>query len=100
MPCGRVHMTSVGRFIAMAFFSCVAPAYAQRPDLPPALYRDGEPDQRYPAISRGIQFVSRGSTVNGTLFRAAGKGAHPTVILFHGLPGNEQNLDLLRAIQR
>lgn len=93
-------MTEVGRKTAMAFFLCAVRAHAQVPDLPPALYRDAEADAQYPAMSRGIQFQSHGSTVNGTLFRAAGKGVHPTVILFHGLPGNEQNLDLMRAIQR
>ena len=34
------------------------------------------------------------------LFVAAGKGPHPTVILMHGLPGNERNLDLAQAIRR
>jgi pimeloyl-ACP methyl ester carboxylesterase len=32
--------------------------------------------------------------------RPAGEGVHPTVVLCHGLPGNEQNLDLARAMQR
>ncbi len=85
---------------AMGFLLCAVSAYAQVPDLPAALYRDAEVDAQNPAISRGIQFESHGATVNGTLFRPAGKGVHPTVVLFHGLPGNEQNLDLLRAIQR
>jgi pimeloyl-ACP methyl ester carboxylesterase len=88
------------RLAAMCLLLCSVPAYAQIPDLPAALYRDPEVDAQYPAMSSGIQFESHGSTVNGTLFRPAGKGVHPTVILFHGLPGNEQNLDLLRAIQR
>jgi len=29
-----------------------------------------------------------------------GGGRHPTVILLHGLPGNEQNLDLAQAMRR
>lgn len=85
---------------AMACLLSVVPAYAQISDLPRALYRDAEADAQYPALSSGIQFDSHGSIVNGTVLRPAGKGVHPTVVLFHGLPGNEQNLDLLRAIQR
>lgn len=95
-----VQMSDIGRKAAMAFFLCTVRAHAQIPDLPPALYRDAQVDAQYPATSRGIQFQSHGSTVNGTLFQPGGKGVHPTVILFHGLPGNEQNLDLLRAVQR
>ena len=59
-------MRHVRRVCAIAFFSCAAPAYAQIQDLPPALYRDAEPDGRYPATSRGIEFESHGSTANGT----------------------------------
>ena len=38
--------------------------------------------------------------MNALLFVAAGKGPHRTVILMHGLPGNERNLDLAQAIRR
>jgi uncharacterized protein len=93
-------MGIAGRLAAMCLLLCSLPAHAENPDLPSALYRDPEVDAQFPAMSSGIQFESHGSTVNGTLLRPAGKGVHPTVILFHGLPGNEQNLDLLRAIQR
>ena len=38
--------------------------------------------------------------VNGLAYIAAGAGAHPTVVLFHGFPGIEKNLDLAHAIRR
>jgi len=38
--------------------------------------------------------------MNALLFVASGKGPHHTVILMHGLPGNERNLDLAQAIRR
>jgi pimeloyl-ACP methyl ester carboxylesterase len=38
--------------------------------------------------------------INGVAYLAAGAGRHPTVILCHGLPGNEKNLDLAQAIRR
>ena len=31
---------------------------------------------------------------------AAGAGPHPTMLLLHGLPGNERNLDLAQAARR
>ena len=38
--------------------------------------------------------------MNGLFYLAGGAGRHPTVVLLHGLPGNEQNLDLAQAIRR
>jgi acetyl esterase/lipase len=40
------------------------------------------------------------AVMNGVLYVAAGKGPHPTLLLLHGLPGNEQNLDLAQAVRR
>ncbi len=66
----------------------------------PALDRDPPTDARHPASGGGVQFESHGAKINAQLYRPAGEGPHPTVILFHGLPGNEQNLDLARVLQR
>jgi pimeloyl-ACP methyl ester carboxylesterase len=38
--------------------------------------------------------------LNAVLYTAPGSGLHPTVLLLHGLPGNEQNLDLAQSIRR
>ncbi|HEY3814364.1 MAG TPA: alpha/beta fold hydrolase [Caulobacteraceae bacterium] len=57
-------------------------------------------DAAHPASSLAAQFKSHGATINALIYRPAGAGLHPTVLLFHGLPGNEQNLDLARALQR
>jgi pimeloyl-ACP methyl ester carboxylesterase len=34
--------------------------------------------------------------VNALMYGAQGAGAHPTVVLLHGFPGNERNLDMLK----
>jgi pimeloyl-ACP methyl ester carboxylesterase len=34
------------------------------------------------------------------LYQANGKGPHPTVVMLHGLPGNEKNLDLAQSMRR
>lgn len=65
-----------------------------------AIRQDPPVDAAHPASGRGVQFVSHGAALNAQLYQPAGAGSHPTVILLHGLPGNEQNLDLARAIQR
>jgi pimeloyl-ACP methyl ester carboxylesterase len=41
-----------------------------------------------------------GAMMNGIMYLAAGQHMHPTVILLHGFPGNEQNLDLAQSIRR
>ena len=43
---------------------------------------------------------SHGSNLLGVFYVAAGIGPHPTAVLFHGLPGYEQNLDLAQALRR
>lgn len=41
-----------------------------------------------------------GQRLNGIVYLAAGRGPHPTVVLLHGLPGNERNTDLAHALRR
>ncbi|WP_281848838.1 alpha/beta hydrolase [Dyella sp. GSA-30] len=38
--------------------------------------------------------------MNALVYVAAGVGPHPTVILLHGFPGNERNLDLAQDMRR
>lgn len=67
---------------------------------PSAISRDPPLDRVHPASGQGLQFSINGKLVNAMLYLPAGAGPHPAVILLHGLPGNEQNLDLARAMQR
>lgn len=57
-------------------------------------------DMLFPAHNQQLLIPSHGVGMNALLFVASGKGPHPTVILMHGLPGNERNLDLAQAIRR
>jgi pimeloyl-ACP methyl ester carboxylesterase len=54
----------------------------------------------HPARNQQVLVPSGGVGMNAVLMLAAGEGAKPTVLLLHGLPGNEQNLDLAQAIRR
>ncbi len=59
-------------------------------------------DEAFPAsmVEAPVELSSAGSRLNGILYLAAGPGPHPTVVLLHGLPGNERNLDLAHALRR
>ena len=52
-----------------------------------------------PALAE-VNFNSYGDRINGILYQAGGIGPHPTVILLHGYPGNEKNLDLAQSMRR
>ncbi len=49
---------------------------------------------------QAFQLPSHGSLLNAIVYVAAGAGPHSVVILLHGFPGNEKNLDLAQAIRR
>src|SRR6476661_8047075 len=57
-------------------------------------------DTVYPPRTEELAFQSQGVRLNGFLYLAQGKGPHSTVILLHGFPGNERNLDLAQALRR
>jgi len=53
-----------------------------------------------PARSEVLHIPTGGVEVNGLAYVAEGAGPHPTLVLLHGLPGNEKNLDLAQAVRR
>ena len=65
-----------------------------------AATQDQAPDADHPAINRQLLVPSDGEGMNALFFLASGAGPKPTVLLLHGLPGNEQNLDLAQAMRR
>jgi uncharacterized protein len=79
--------------------SSVAAPAATGP-VPRAVVADSARDARHPAANRQVLIPSSGVGMNALLFLAAGDGPKPTLLLLHGLPGNEQNLDLAQAIRR
>jgi len=65
-----------------------------------ALNKDPAPDPAYPSETLAVAIASGGVNLNAILYTAAGAGPHPTVLLLHGLPGNEQNIDLAQSMRR
>jgi pimeloyl-ACP methyl ester carboxylesterase len=47
-----------------------------------------------------LALESGGERLNAILYVAAGRGPHGVVLLLHGNPGNERNLDVAQAIRR
>ena len=56
--------------------------------------------KRDPASLQPIQIPSHEALLNGFAYVAAGEGPHPVVILLHGFPGYERNLDIAQDIRR
>jgi uncharacterized protein len=56
--------------------------------------------QPHAASLQSFQIPSHGALLNAFVYVAAGEGPHPAVILLHGFPGNERNLDLAQEIRR
>ena len=52
------------------------------------------------AAMQSFQLPSHGALLNAFVYVAAGAGPHPAVVLLHGFPGNERNLDLAQDIRR
>lgn len=71
-----------------------------QPRPPAAIFTDPPADKAHPARSEVLHIPSGGVQINGLAYVASGPGPHPTVILLHGLPGNEKNLDLAQALRR
>jgi pimeloyl-ACP methyl ester carboxylesterase len=83
--------------VALALGAAV-PARTQ--ETPLAISADPAPDPANPPRLVALGVPSGGVLMNGLFYLAGGPGPHPTLILFHGFPGNEQNLDLAQAVRR
>lgn len=93
------------RLIAVALYALLyallllaIPVQAASPSSAVTQDRPADPD--HPAVNRQVLVPSAGEGMNALLFLASGPGPKPTVVLLHGLPGNEKNLDLAQAIRR
>ena len=65
-----------------------------------AIGEDPAFDADHPAAVVELSIPSHGERLPGHIYLAAGEGPHPTVVLLHGFPGNERNLDVAQALRR
>jgi pimeloyl-ACP methyl ester carboxylesterase len=88
-------MTLRRLILSAALFSAVITLHAQS-----AIDQDPAPDKANPAALQSFQLSSHGALLNALVYVASGAGPHPVVILLHGFPGNEKNLDIAQTLRR
>jgi len=74
------------------------PSFAQ--SIPAAIFTDPLADPAHPAKMTPLQIPTHGVLINGLAYQPSGAGPHPTLVICHGLPGVEKNLDLAQAVRR
>jgi predicted alpha/beta-fold hydrolase len=87
------------RLFALAFVALLSSqAFAQT--VPAAIFTDPAPDAAHPAAMAVLHIPSHGVLINGLVYQPAGAGPHPMLLICHGLPWNEKDLDLAHAVRR
>src|SRR5271169_4463164 len=92
---GRVNSS-----VVLAAFLVLSHGAALAQSIPPAIFTDPPPDKAHPAKMTVVHIPTHGLLINGVVYQASGAGVHPTIVICHGLPGNEKNLDLAQAVRR
>ena len=77
-----------------------SPAAAQTAAAPRYLTTDFGKDAKAPGSCAELTISSHGSRLAAFMYTAPGPQPHPTLILLHGLPGNERNLDIAQSVRR
>ncbi len=86
--------------VIIAGLSLAQGASISAQEIPAAVVSDPAPDKAHPPAMEAPDVPSHGKRLYAIFYRAAGEGLHPTVLLMHGFPGNEQNMDLAQSIRR
>ena len=76
------------------------PASVLAATVPSAIYTDPPHDAKFPASTAVLHIPTHGVAINGLAYLPSAPGAHPVLVICHGLPGNEKNLDLAQAVRR
>jgi pimeloyl-ACP methyl ester carboxylesterase len=85
-------------FLTILAGLCAGTAAGQT--APAAIYTDPPMDSAHPATMTVLHIPTHGVQINGIVYQPSGAGPHPTLVICHGLPGNEKNLDLAQAVRR
>ena len=84
--------------LCMAYFICACTnANAQVADS--IVLKDITWDKNAPAGMTELTIPSGNSNLAGFIYSANGSQKHPTLLLLHGFPGNERNLDLAQIVR-
>src|SRR5579862_1167515 len=74
--------------------------FALAQSVPAAIFTDPPADAAHPAKLAVLHIPTHGVLINGIVYQPSGAGPHPTLVICHGFPGNEKNLDLAQAVRR
>ncbi|OYX49672.1 MAG: hypothetical protein B7Y90_07350 [Alphaproteobacteria bacterium 32-64-14] len=85
--------------VALLLPAC-SPAVAPAAEAPAPAAATLAFDEANPPALVETSFESAGDRLNGIVYLANGPGPHPAVVLLHGFPGNERNLDLAQELRR
>ena len=85
------------RVLFAAVLLAAAPLAAK---TPAAIFTDPPRDAAHPARMEVMHVPTGDVQINGLAYLASGAGPHPTLVICHGWPGNEKNLDLAQAVRR
>jgi uncharacterized protein len=88
------------RLLLITASVAIASSTVAAQQLPRAIFTDPPRDSAHPARMEVLHIPSGGVKINGVAYLASGAGVHPTFVFFHGLPGNEKNLDIAQAVRR
>lgn len=94
--------------LLLSFVACASPSDPSGPnasslagpEFDPATADPATFDLSNPPLIAEVGFIVSGASLNAIVYEAQGLGPHPTVVLLHGFPGDERNLDLAQAIRR
>jgi uncharacterized protein len=92
--------TTIHAMIQMLALLALLVGCDERDPIARVVGEDPPADPKFPAAMEPVAIPSGDVKINGVLYLASGSQPHPTVVLLHGFPGNEQNLDLAQAIRR
>jgi diadenosine tetraphosphate (Ap4A) HIT family hydrolase/pimeloyl-ACP methyl ester carboxylesterase len=87
---------------ALMLVGLAAPGYAEPrfAPIPKAVIADPARDAAHPADMAAFTVPTGGVRVNAMMYLASGDQPHPTMLMLHGFPGNETNIDLMQAVRR
>ena len=94
----------MSRFVLSVIFACCLSAgfdvHSKEATYDPVSMDPPSPDPAYPPVLHELLIPSHDVMLSGIMLGANGAGPHPTVLLLHGFPGNEKNLDLAQSLRR
>ena len=75
-------------FVLVALLAASAAALTQ--SIPAAIFTDPPADRAHPAGMVVLHIPTHGLLINGIVYKPSGAGAHPTLVICHGLPGERK----------